>query len=98
LSNCTKRTLVKYVETETGSYLPDEFGRCDRSKTVVITKHHRVKKEYLIKVLSLRDISDKACHLTDEFVLFRLFPNPNIGAVKAIVIFRNGFKIVLYLL
>jgi hypothetical protein len=42
--NVTKRTLVKYVETETGSYLPDEFGRCDREKTVVITKHHqRVK-------------------------------------------------------
>jgi hypothetical protein len=30
--NCTKRTLVKYVETETGSYLPDEFGRCDREQ------------------------------------------------------------------
>lgn len=27
---CNKRTFVKYVETETGSYLNDEFGRCDR--------------------------------------------------------------------
>jgi hypothetical protein len=27
---CNKRTFVKYIETETGSYLNDEFGRCDR--------------------------------------------------------------------
>ncbi|UPT69402.1 MAG: DUF6371 domain-containing protein [Flavobacterium sp. JAD_PAG50586_2] len=27
---CTKRTFVKYIETETGSYLSDTFGRCDR--------------------------------------------------------------------
>jgi hypothetical protein len=27
---CNKRTFVKYIETETGNYLNDEFGRCDR--------------------------------------------------------------------
>lgn len=27
---CHKRTFVKYIETETGNYLNDEFGRCDR--------------------------------------------------------------------
>ena len=27
---CNKRTFVKYIETETGYYLNDEFGRCDR--------------------------------------------------------------------
>lgn len=27
---CNKRTFVKYIETETSSYLSDEFGRCDR--------------------------------------------------------------------
>jgi hypothetical protein len=26
---CNKRTFVKYIDTETGSYLNDEFGRCD---------------------------------------------------------------------
>jgi hypothetical protein len=46
----------------------------DRSKTVVITKHQREKKGYLIKVLSLRDISDKACHLTDEFGIISIVP------------------------
>lgn len=28
--NCGKRTLVKYVDTETVSYLPPQYGRCDR--------------------------------------------------------------------
>lgn len=27
---CNKRTFVKYIDTETGNYLNDEFGRCDR--------------------------------------------------------------------
>lgn len=27
---CNKKTFVKYLETETGSYLAEEFGRCDR--------------------------------------------------------------------
>lgn len=27
---CQKRTLVRYVDQETGEYLPDHYGRCDR--------------------------------------------------------------------
>lgn len=27
---CNKKTFVKYLETETGNYLNDSFGRCDR--------------------------------------------------------------------
>ena len=27
---CNKRTFVKFIEIETGNYLNDEFGRCDR--------------------------------------------------------------------
>ena len=27
---CNKRTLVKYIDTQTGSYLDETFGRCDR--------------------------------------------------------------------
>jgi hypothetical protein len=27
---CNKKTFVLYIETETGNYLKDEFGRCDR--------------------------------------------------------------------
>ena len=27
---CNKKAFVKYLETETGNYLGNEFGRCDR--------------------------------------------------------------------
>jgi hypothetical protein len=28
--NCNKNTLVLYIDTETGNYLPEQYGRCDR--------------------------------------------------------------------
>lgn len=28
--NCTKKTFVLYIDTETGDYLPEQYGRCDR--------------------------------------------------------------------
>ncbi|MEN2282222.1 DUF6371 domain-containing protein [Algoriphagus sp. SE2] len=27
---CTKNRFVKYIDTETGEYLPEQYGRCDR--------------------------------------------------------------------
>lgn len=32
-TECRKKTFVKYIETETGNYLGDEFGRCDRESS-----------------------------------------------------------------
>ena len=28
--NCNKKTFVRYIDTETNKYLPEQFGRCDR--------------------------------------------------------------------
>lgn len=77
--NCTKKTFVLYVDNETGSYLNDEFGRCDREQNC---NYHKAppkgKKAYLIKTLSIKSISDKAYRLTDELGIISIVPKSQI--------------------
>ena len=77
--SCSKRTFVLYVDNETGSYLNDEFGRCDREQNC---SYHKAppkgKKCYLIKTLSIKSISDKASSLTDEFGIITIVPKSQI--------------------
>ncbi|PKH68898.1 hypothetical protein CXF59_01070 [Flavobacterium sp. ALD4] len=77
--NCTKKTFVKYIETDTGNYLTDDFGKCDREQNC---NYHKAppkgQKCYFIPTLSLKSISDKACRLTDEFGIVLIVPKSQI--------------------
>ena len=64
--SCNKRTLVKYVDNETGKFLPDNFGRCDReSKCNYNYAPPKGKKYYLITFLSVQNISEKSFKATE---------------------------------
>ena len=77
--NCNKKTFVLYVDTETGNYLTDDFGKCDREQNC---NHHKAppkgKKCYLIDVLNLKDITDKAIKISDINGLISIVPKSQI--------------------
>ncbi|MDA0177203.1 DUF6371 domain-containing protein [Mesoflavibacter profundi] len=77
--NCNKKTFVYYVDTETGNYLTDNYGRCDREHNCGYHKAPpKGKKAYLIPFLSLSDISNKACKLIDLNGVISIIPKSQI--------------------
>lgn len=77
--NCNKKTFVYYVNSETGNYLTDDFGRCDREKNC---NYHKAppkgKATYLIGFLSLKSISAKAFKLIDLNGVISIVPTSQI--------------------
>jgi len=77
--NCNKKTFVNYVNTETGNYLTDNYGRCDREQNCNYHKAPpRGKKAFLIPFLALNDISNKAYKLTDVNGVISIVPKSQI--------------------
>ena len=77
--NCSKKTFVYYVETETGNYLPIDFGRCDREQNC---NYHKAppkgKRGCLIPFLTLINISGGASKLVDVNGVISMIPNSQI--------------------
>jgi len=77
--NCNKKSFVKYVDNETGNYLTDDLGRCDReSKCTYHKAPQKGKKCYLINFLSFKSISDKAYKATDQNGIINFIPKSQI--------------------
>ena len=70
---------MRYVDNETGYYLKDSFGRCDRESKC--RYHHAPPKEkkcYLIAFLSLESISEKAFKATESNGRLHFIPTSQI--------------------
>lgn len=77
--NCNKKTFVKYLDNETGNYLAEDFGRCDReSKCSYYKSPEKGETAYLITFLTLESISEKAYKGTDETGVIRFIPKSQI--------------------
>lgn len=73
--NCNKKNFVLYIESETGSYLADNFGRCDRETSCGYHKAPpKGNKCHSIPFLSLESITDKAIKLTDTNGIISIIP------------------------
>ncbi|WP_188050714.1 DUF6371 domain-containing protein [Flavobacterium sp. GP15] len=76
---CSKKTFVLYVDVETGNYLTDDFGKCDR---LTNCGYHNAppkgKKCFLINALSIKSVSDKATKLTDKNGFISIVPKSQI--------------------
>ncbi|MFZ4679008.1 MAG: DUF6371 domain-containing protein [Flavobacterium sp.] len=76
---CESRSFVKYMDNEKLSYLPDEFGRCDRETNC---GYHKAPSKgikcYLIPFISNTSISDKANKLTDVNGIDTIIPKSQI--------------------
>lgn len=77
--SCNKRTFVLYVDNETGNYLTENFGKCDR---LTNCQYHNApskgKKAFYIPFLSLKMVSNKAHKLTDVNGIISIVPNSQI--------------------
>jgi hypothetical protein len=77
--NCNKRTFVLYVDNETEDYLTEDYGRCDRETNCGYYKvPPKGKKCYLIPLMLLKSISDKAHKLTDTNGTISIVPSSQI--------------------
>jgi hypothetical protein len=77
--NCNKRTFVLYIDTNSGEYLPFDFGRCDREQSC---NYHKAppkgKLAYLIDYLTISSITDKAYKLVDLNGIISIVPKSQI--------------------
>lgn len=51
--DCNKKTFVKFIETETGNYLADIFGRCDRESSCSYFKKPETDFKNTFEVVSV---------------------------------------------
>lgn len=77
--DCNKKRFVKFIDTTTGNYLADEYGRCDRQNECgYFTIPPNEKRYYLISFLSIQNISEKAIKAIDQDAVIYFIPKSQI--------------------
>jgi hypothetical protein len=65
--DCKEKTFVLYIDTESGDYLPEKYGRCDReSKCGCFRLPPLETVAYYVQIDSVKIISDRAVLITQK--------------------------------
>ena len=85
---CNKKTFVKYVDSTTGDYLPDRFGRCDREsncgyfKTPPPPDTPKENIYYYVPFEQIEDYSKKAFRIKIKDSFYFLPKSQVLGVTK----------------
>ena len=93
---CNKRTFVKYIETETGYYLNDAFGRCDRESSCGYhsTAKGKLNNSFEFKYIAPPEPSFHSLELVEKSILSE-FQNNFVQFLKTIFTDDEVKKVVL---
>ncbi|KAF0202243.1 MAG: hypothetical protein FD170_1969 [Bacteroidetes bacterium] len=65
--DCGKGRFVRYIDTETGQYLPDNYGRCDRESNCGYHKRPPLETRcFFVPFIQLIDYSEKAFQVVTD--------------------------------
>lgn len=76
--DCNKKTFVKYIDTKTGDYLSEQYGRCDRESKC---SYHLLPP---LETLCFFVPTDEIREITDKAVLIKQGKNEQIIPQKAV--------------
>lgn len=81
---CGKKRFVKMIDSLTGQYLSDEFGRCDRDESCQYFKIPEAQSEFFffIEFLSVRSFSKKSFRSVDKDGVIHYIPKSIIKEIK----------------
>jgi hypothetical protein len=68
--SCGKKTFVRYIDTQTGEYLPEQYGRCDRE--VNCAYHLNPYKDGYYKTIGVQENGEQ----TDNPKYYKKLQNP----------------------
>ncbi|WP_419212581.1 DUF6371 domain-containing protein [Maribacter sp. X9] len=99
--NCTKRTFVYFVDNETGNYLEEIYGRCDRESKCGYFKSPTLKKSIIAPFQNIiprpttflcENVIGKYCNNYDNnnFVQYLLKHFPEKDVIQAIEMYYIG--------